>query len=209
MLLDRYRLLRSFVVGLLMSVPLALLCSVHLLSTFSWFAEPPGGWMNGSPSSFFSLRERVDHLLERTIGLNLLVFAIISLCLGDLGPQVNDYVLPRDLRILFFFFFVLLILMALHHGFAVHSATLHFKRKSGASDSAGRIDFELKGRHLPVFFDFLYVAYTVGMTFEMQMLVANNAGSNDGCCSVFAGLPLYEDCNLCLHQPVHALSSKA
>ena len=113
---------------------------------------------------FFSLlREGVDHLVERTIGLNLLGFGIISLCVSDLG--INASVLPRDLRVLVFFFSVLLIWMALHHGFAVHYASLHFKRQSRGSDEVDQSIFEFPGGHVPVFFDFVYVAYGVSMTF--------------------------------------------
>ena len=106
--------------------------------------------------------------MERTIGLNLLGFGIISLCVSDLGPHVHVSVLPRDLRVLVFFFSVLLIWMALHHGFAVHYASLHFKGQSGESDGPAESIFDFPGCHAPVFFDFVYVSYTVGMTFEMS-----------------------------------------
>ena len=179
MLLDRYRLLRSFVVGALISVPLALLISprealaigmlgslvvdVCLVCRAAWRIDET------QTKQFFSaLREGPDHLVERTIGLNLLGFGIISLCVSDLGPHVYVSVLPRDLRVLVFFFSVLLIWMALHHGFAVHYASLYFKRKSQTSDSSAESIFEFPGGHSPVFFDFVYVAYTVGMTFEMS-----------------------------------------
>ena len=58
--------------------------------------------------------------------------------------------------------------MALHHGFAVHYASLHFKRQSQGSDGVDQSIFEFPGGHVPVFFDFVYVSYTVGMTFEMS-----------------------------------------
>ena len=141
-LLDRYRLLRAIVVGVLVSVPLALLISpreavaiamlgslvvdVCLVCRAVWQMD------ERQTQQFFSvLQERVDHLVKRTIGLNLLGFGIISLCVSDLGP--NASVLPRDLRVLVFFLSVLLIWMTLHHGFAVHYASLHFREKPGLS----------------------------------------------------------------------------
>ena len=176
-LLDRYRLLRSVVVGVLISVPLAFLISprealaIGMLASLGvdGYLVVRAAWrMNEQQTQqFFSaLREGVDHLVERTIGLNLLGFGIISLCVSDLG--INASVLPRDLRVLVFFFSVLLIWIALHHGFAVHYASLHFKCQSRGSDGADQSIFEFPGGHVPVFFDFVYVAYTVGMTFEMS-----------------------------------------
>ena len=176
-LLDRYRLLRAIVVGVLVSVPLALLISareavaiamlgslvvdVCLVCRAVWQMD------ERQTQQFFSvLQERVDHLVKRTIGLNLLGFGIISLCVSDLGP--NASVLPRDLRVLVFFLSVLLIWMTLHHGFAVHYASLHFREKSGLSGGVNEPIFAFPGGHPPVFFDFAYVSYTVGMTFEMS-----------------------------------------
>ena len=175
-LLDRYRLLRSVVVGVLISVPLAFLISprealaIGMLASLvvDGYLVVRAAWrMNEQQTlQFFSvLREGVDHLVERTIGLNLLGFGIISLCVSDLG--INASVLPRDLRVLVFFFSVLLIWMALHHGFAVHYASLHFKRQSRGSDEVDQSIFEFPGGHVPVFFDFVYVAYGVSMTFGM------------------------------------------
>ena len=176
-LLDRYRLLRSVVVGVLISVPLAFLISprealaIGMLASLGvdGYLVVRAAWrMNEQQTQqFFSaLREGVDHLVERTIGLNLLGFGIISLCVSDLG--INASFLPKDLRVLVFFFSVLLIWIALHHGFAVHYASLHFKCQSRGSDGADQAIFEFPGGHVPVFFDFVYVSYTVGMTFEMS-----------------------------------------
>jgi len=175
-LLDRYRLLRSVVVGVLISVPLAFLISprealaIGMLASLvvDGYLVVRAAWrMNEQQTQqFFSaLREGIDHLVERTIGLNLLGFGIISLCVSDLG--INASVLPKDLRVLVFFFSVLLIWMALHHGFAVHYASLHFKRQSQGSDGVDPSIFEFPGGHVPVFFDFVYVAYAVSMTFGM------------------------------------------
>ena len=111
-LLDRYRLLRSFVVGVLISVPLAFLISprealaIGMLASLvvDGYLVVRAAWrMNEQQTQqFFSaLRERVDHLVERTIGLNLLGFGIISLCVSDLG--LNASVLPKDLRVLCLF----------------------------------------------------------------------------------------------------------
>ena len=176
-LLDRYRLLRSIVVGVLISVPLAFLISPREALAIGMLAAlGVGGYLvvraawrmnEQQTQQFFSaLREGVDHLVERTMGLNLLGFGIISLCVSDLG--INASVLPRDLRVLVFFFSVLLIWMALHHGFAVHYASLHFKHQPRNGDEGAEPIFEFPGGHAPVFFDFVYVAYTVGMTFEMS-----------------------------------------
>ena len=178
-LLDRCRLLRSIVVGVLISVPLALLISPReslaigmlgslvvdgcLVAKAAWRMDE-----HQTKQFFSALHEGIDHLVERTIGLNLLGFGIISLCVSDLGPHVHVSVLPRDLRVLVFFFSVLLIWMALHHGFAVHYASLHFKCQSREGDGPAESIFEFPGVHSPVFFDFVYVAYTVGMTFEMS-----------------------------------------
>ena len=178
-LLDRCRLLRSIVVGVLISVPLAFLISprealaIGMLASLvvDGYLVVRAAWrMNEQQTQqFFSaLHEGVDHLVERTIGLNLLGFGIISLCVSDLGPHIHVSVLPRDLRVLVFFLSVLLIWMALHHGFAVHYASLHFKRQSQGSDGVDQSIFEFPGGHVPVFFDFVYVSYTVGMTFEMS-----------------------------------------
>ena len=176
-LLDRYRLLRSVVVGVLISVPLTFLISSREALAIGMLGSlvvdgclvVRAAWrMNEQQTQqFFSLlREGVDHLVERTIGLNLLGFGIISLCVSDLG--INASVLPRDLRVLVFFFSVLLIWIALHHGFAVHYASLHFKHHPRNGDERSKSIFEFPGGHAPVFFDFVYVAYTVGMTFEMS-----------------------------------------
>ena len=176
-LLDRYRLLRSVVVGLLISMPLAFLISpreslaIGMLGSLvvdGCLVDRAAWRMNEQQTQqFFSVRrEGVDHLVERTIGLNLLGFGIISLCVSDLG--INASVLPRDLRVLVFFFSVLLIWIALHHGFAVHYASLDFKHQPRNGDERSKPIFEFPGGHAPVFFDFVYVVDTVGMTFEMS-----------------------------------------
>ena len=176
-LLDRYRLVRSMVVGVLISAPLAVLISpkeslaigmlvalivdVLLVCRVAWRMD------EAQTRQFFSLLlEGPDHLVERTVGMNLLGFGIISLCVSDLGPHPS--VLPENLRVLVFFFSVLLIWMCLHHGFAVHYASLQFKQKPGSAAGDSESIFAFPGGHPPVFFDFVYVAYTVGMTFEMS-----------------------------------------
>ena len=50
----------------------------------------------------------------------------------------------------------------------MHYASLHFRHEPGLDDGSDESMFEFPGGHVSVFFDFVYVAYTVGMTFEMS-----------------------------------------
>ena len=58
--------------------------------------------------------------------------------------------------------------LALHHGFAFYYAGMHFSKMSDVCGNESAEIFRFPGESEPIFFDFLYVAYTVGMTFEMS-----------------------------------------
>ena len=175
--LDRYRLLRAVLIGFLVSFPLAWVLSpkeaislgmLVSLGLDAWLICRESWRMNADQTrAFFTqFQERSAYLIERTVALNFIGFGVISLCLSDLGARVS--VLPHDLRVVIYFFSVLLIWLALHHGFAFHYAGMHFSKMSDACSNETGAIFRFPGESEPVFFDFLYVAYTVGMTFEMS-----------------------------------------
>ena len=175
--LDRYRLLRAVLIGFLVSFPLAWVLSPReaislgmlvSLGLDTWLICRESWRMNADQTrAFFTqFHERSAYLIERTVALNLIGFGVISLCVSDLGVRIS--VLPHDLRVMIYFFSVLMIWLALHHGFAFHYAGLHFSKASDVSGNKTRAIFQFPGKSEPVFFDFLYVSYTVGMTFEMS-----------------------------------------
>ena len=175
--LDRYRLLRAVLIGFLVSVSLVWMLSpkeavslgmLTSLASDTWLVCRESWQMNAHQTRafFMSVQERSSYLIERTVALNLIGFGVISLCVSDLGDRIS--VLPHDLRVMIYFFSVLLIWLALHHGFAFHYAGMHFSKVSDVCDANPGPIFRFPGESEPVFFDFLYVAYTVGMTFEMS-----------------------------------------
>ena len=176
-LLDYPRLRRALLIGGVLGVPLNFLVSPReaialdmliCLLADSWLVCR-AAWSMDEPETralFSALREGIDCLVERTVGLNFIGFGVISLCVSDLGPVPS--VLPKDFRVMVFFLSVLLIWMALHHGFAVHYASLHYQRTALSKQFQPEPIFEFPGKDEPQFFDFVYVSYTVGMTFEMS-----------------------------------------
>ena len=175
--LDRYRLLRAVLIGFLVSFPLAWVLSLReaislgmlvSLGSDTWLVcrESWRMTVDQTQAFFRQVQERSSYLIGRTVALNLMGFGVISLCVSDLGTRIS--VLPHDLRVMIYFFSVLLIWLALHHGFAFHYAGLHFSQAPCISGGESGPVFRFPGESDPVFFDFLYVAYTVGMTFEMS-----------------------------------------
>ena len=178
--LDRYRLRRSLIVGTILTlafyVPFtgkealsvgmlaALIVDAVLFCRATWSLD-----FEQTKALFDHERIRPGLLIQSTVALNFLGLGVMSLCISDLGS--SRPVLPEDLRIFIYFVSILLIWMSLHHGYAMHYAKIFFHVNSDLDDvnhpeSATKV-FSFPDDTRPVLFDFLYVAYAIGMTFGM------------------------------------------
>lgn len=178
--LNRYRLLRSLVIGTILTsvlyVPLtgkealsigmltALLVDAVLFCRAAWSMDH-----EQTKALFDHERLRPGILIKSTVAINFLGLGVMSLCVSDLGSK--QPVLPMDLRIFIYFVSILLIWISLHHGYAIHYAKIFFHVNADVSNPKASVPatkvFCFPEDRQPELFDFLYVAYAIGMTFGM------------------------------------------
>ena len=178
--LDRYRLRRSLIVGtiftLVFYVPFSVKESFSIGMLAALFVDAVifcrAAWsLDHEQTKALMNHERLRSglLIKSAVAINFLGLGVMSLCVSDLGSKQS--VLPEDLRIFIYFVSILLIWMSLHHGYAMHYARVFFHFNSGNSDlrssEATTKVFSFPEDVKPALFDFLYVAYAIGMTFGM------------------------------------------
>ena len=175
--LDRFRLRRSLAVGTVLTVALnafltlqealsiGMLIALSLDATLFFRAT----WsLNFEETKALFDHERLHSglLIKRSVAANFLGLGVMSLCISDLGSKHS--VLLEDVRIFIYFVSILLIWISLHHGFALHYAKVffHYNSKSDSRYGVKKV-FSFPGDTRPVLFDFVYVAYCIGLTFGM------------------------------------------
>ena len=178
--LNRYRLRRSLTIGTILTLLFyypftgkealsigmlaALVVDAVLFCKTAWSMD-----YAQTKALFDHERLRPGLLIKSTVAINFLGLGVMSLCVSDLGSK--QPVLPEDLRIFIYFVSILLIWMSLHHGYAMHYAKIFFHINSELGDQhhpeASTKVFSFPGNTRPVLFDFLYVAYAIGVTFGM------------------------------------------
>jgi uncharacterized membrane protein len=106
-------------------------------------------------------------LLRRTVFLSFLSVLVLSFCVHDV--KAGQGVMPAPLRISLFFAALFTTWLELHLSFAVYYAKVYFAgNPQPAADGGEPQIFIFPGKDEPLFTDFLYVAYSVALTFAMS-----------------------------------------
>ena len=136
-LTDRYRLIRSFLVGSLvylasiqflsfkesftLSVTCALVWDFVQLFRHTWLLT-----IEQTRSIFTRWESNESFVAVRTIALVFMSIGILSFCISDL--QHSSSVLPKSIHTLTTFFALFLSWLQLHNGFAIYYAKSYFER---------------------------------------------------------------------------------
>ena len=106
-------------------------------------------------------------LLRRTVFLAFLSVLVLSFCVHDV--KLGQGLLPPPLRVSLFFAALFTTWLELHLSFAVFYAKTYFAgNPEPAADGDQAQIFIFPGSDEPLFTDFLYVAYSVALTFAMS-----------------------------------------
>jgi uncharacterized membrane protein len=106
-------------------------------------------------------------LVERTVLLAFMSIGLLSLSVHDVHSSTS--ILPTGFRILVYFAALFTTWMQLHIGFAIYYAKHYFSlNPTPAADGPDPQGFVFTGGDEPVFTDFLYVAFAVGLTYAMS-----------------------------------------
>lgn len=173
---DRYRLLRSFVVGfaitlivmqvlpikesLTLSITGALLVDFISLMRDTWLMD------NSQTRLIFSRFDAKEvSVAERTIAFVFLSVGLLSFCIADIHAKNN--ILPNNVHIFVSFAALFLTWLQLHNGFALYYAKRYFEMNPyELGDLSSQKGFIFAGCE-PTFSDFLYVSYSIGLTYSM------------------------------------------
>ena len=116
---------------------------------------------------FSTWRPNGTRLLQRTVFLAFLSVLVPSFCVHDV--KSGQGLLPAPLRISLFFAALFTTWLELHLSFAVYYAKVYFAgNPQPSADGDDPQIFIFPGDDEPVFTDFLYVAYSVALTFAMS-----------------------------------------
>lgn len=116
---------------------------------------------------FSSWKPNGVRLLTRTLLLTFLSVLVLCFCIHDVKSVQAG--LPVPLRISLFFAALFTTWLELHLGFAVYYARVYFAgNPQAAADGSESQVFILPGEDEPLFTDFLYIAYSVALTFAMS-----------------------------------------
>ena len=116
---------------------------------------------------FSTWQPKGGKLLRRTVFLAFLSVLVLSFCVHDV--KTGQGVLPASVRISLFFAALFTTWLELHLVFAVYYAKVYFAgnpQPSADGDDPQILIFP--GNDEPLFTDFLYVAYSVALTFAMS-----------------------------------------
>lgn len=115
---------------------------------------------------FASWRANRRRMVERTVVITFMSIGILSLWVHDVK---ESSVLPPSVRILNYFTALFAAWLELHIGFAIYYAKHYFSlNPEPPADGPNPQGFVFAGTDEPVFTDFLYIAFAVGLTYAMS-----------------------------------------
>jgi uncharacterized membrane protein len=173
---DQYRILKSFIVGLFVTLVVIQFLSITESLTFSitaallvdFISLIRKTWlMNNSQTRVVFSRFDANEIAvtERTIALVFLSVGLLSFCIADIHMKNN--ILPNNVIISVSFAALFLTWFQLHNGFALYYAKRYFElNPHELSDLSSQKGFIIAGNE-PTFSDFLYVSYSIGLTYSM------------------------------------------
>ena len=173
---DQYRILKSFIVGLVVTLVVIQFLSITESLTFSitaallvdFISLMRKTWlMNNSQTRVVFSRFDANEIAvaERTIALVFLSVGLLSFCIADI--HIKNNILPNNVIIFVSFAALFLTWFQLHNGFALYYAKRYFEvNPHELSDLSSQKGFIFAGGE-PTFSDFLYVSYSIGLTYSM------------------------------------------
>ena len=173
---DQFRILRSFIVGLVVTMVFIHFLSINESLTFSitaallvdFISLMRKTWlMNNSQTRVVFSRFDANEIAvaERTIALVFLSVGLLSFCIADI--HIKNNILPNNVIIFVSFAALFLTWFQLHNGFALYYAKRYFEvNPHELSDLSSQKGFIIAGNE-PTFSDFLYVSYSIGLTYSM------------------------------------------
>lgn len=106
-------------------------------------------------------------LIERAVLLAFISIGVLSLCVHDIHGKTST--LPPWTRILVYFAALFTTWMQLHIGFSFYYAKHYYQLNPlPSADGPNPQGFVFAGSDEPVFSDFLYIAFAVGLTYAMS-----------------------------------------
>ena len=173
---DRYRLTRSTLIGCIVSIvclpffsnkesltiasAAALSFDLAALLRLTWTMD-----IEQTRKIFSRFTARQNLVAERTIALVFMSVGLLSFCVSDLH-SVDD-ILPNSLHIFLAFISLFMTWLQLHNAFALYYAKLYYDMNPVAlSPGEEQQGFVFAGLE-PVFSDFLYISYSIGLTYSM------------------------------------------
>ena len=175
-LTDRYRLSRAVLVGTVVSLlfmpilatkeSMTIAVASSLAVDFCIFIKQ--AWLidvNNTRDIFQQFDAKESSVAERTIALVFLSVGILSFCIAELHSKSD--VLPNSIHIFISFMALFLTWLQLHNGFALYYGKKYFDMNPVRLDDPGRqLGFIFEGTE-PTFSDFLYISYSIGLTYSM------------------------------------------
>ena len=173
---DRYRFTRAFLVGTVSSCIFFPLFSVRETFTISIFLALAWDfivfirrtWLLGNVHTreLLACSEARELLVaERTIAMVFLSLGLLSFCLSELHSPLDT--LPNHVHIFTAFVALILMWLQLHNGFAIYYAKKYYEMNPFPLESGDtQHGFVLEGEE-PSFSDFLYISYSIGLTYSM------------------------------------------
>lgn len=102
---------------------------------------------------------------ERTIAFVFLSVGLLSFCISEM--HTKNVILPSNVHLFISFIGLFLTWLQLHNGFAIYYAKKYFDMNPIILDNPDdREGFVFDGPE-PTFSDFLYVSYSIGLTYSM------------------------------------------
>ena len=173
---DSYRLSRSFLVGTVSTFVFLPLLSFRETLTFgitlalAWdlivfFRRT---WLLGNVHTREILscsKARESLVAERTIAFVFLSLGLLSFCLTELHSSQGS--LPKHFHVFTAFLALFFMWLELHNGFALYYAKRYYEiNPIPLSDDDTQHGFIIEGKE-PSFSDFLYISYSIGLTYSM------------------------------------------
>lgn len=173
---DSYRLTRSFLVGTastavflpFLSVRETFTVAISLALAWDLIFFLRRTWLLGIAHTRKILscsQARESLVAERTIALVFLSLGLLSFCLTELHSPQDA--LPNHVHIFTAFLALFLMWLELHNGFALYYAKRYYEMNpTPLADDDTQHGFIFEGKE-PSFSDFLYVSYSIGLTYSM------------------------------------------
>ena len=111
-------------------------------------------------------RARRMRLILRTVLFTFMSIALLSLSISDIHS--GQSFLPEWLRIVVYFWSMFATWMQLHNGFGIHYAKSYFQLNPFSDENGESPQGLIFEGNEPIFTDFLYVAFAVGLTYAMS-----------------------------------------